>query len=309
MKLKIVFMWRFRRPQLRNSCPVFRFLLLLVLSAVGVVPLAAQEAASNGVPAPEQSRRAEPQRIQDNSFLVEEAYNQEYGVVQHISAFTREFNTHSWIYTFTQEWPVPGQKHQLSYTLSLLNNRDAGTGAGLGDLAINYRYQAIGSGETRVAFAPRISLLAPSGSPRAGRGYGGYGLQTNLPLSVVVLPKLVTHWNAGATLVPHARNEAGQRATATGYNLGQSFIWLAHPRFNALLETTWTGSEAVVGAGRTQRQHDLLISPGIRWAHNFASGLQIVPGIGVPIGLGPSAGDKGIVLYLSFEHPLWGRKR
>ena len=29
--------------------------------------------------------------IQDNSFLVEEAYNQNFGVVQHISSFTRSF--------------------------------------------------------------------------------------------------------------------------------------------------------------------------------------------------------------------------
>ena len=45
--------------------------------------------------------------IQDNSFLVEEAYNQEFGVVQHISGFTRFWDSKDWAYTFTQEWPVP----------------------------------------------------------------------------------------------------------------------------------------------------------------------------------------------------------
>ena len=55
--------------------------------------------------------------IQDNSFLVEEAYNQEAGVVQHISTFTRYQETKDWIYTFTQEWPVFSQKHQFSFTL------------------------------------------------------------------------------------------------------------------------------------------------------------------------------------------------
>src|SRR5260221_10479412 len=43
--------------------------------------------------------------IQDNSFLVEEAYNQEFGVVQHIQTFQRVWSTHSWGYTFTQECP------------------------------------------------------------------------------------------------------------------------------------------------------------------------------------------------------------
>ena len=36
--------------------------------------------------------------------------------------------------------------------------------------------------------------------------------------------------------------------------------------------------------------------------------LQIVPGIAVPIGVGPSRGEKGIFLCLSFEHPFGKRK-
>jgi hypothetical protein len=50
----------------------------------------------------------------------------------------------------------------------------------------------------------------------------------------------------------------------------------------------------------------MLLSPGFRWALNFKSGLQIVPGVAVPVGLGPSAGQRGVFLYLSFEHPLFG---
>ena len=49
---------------------------------------------------------------------MEEAYNQNFGVVQHISSFTRFCDSKDWNYTFTQEWPVPGdERHQLSYTL------------------------------------------------------------------------------------------------------------------------------------------------------------------------------------------------
>ena len=54
--------------------------------------------------------------IQDNSFLVEEAYNQNFGVVQHISSFTRFFDSKDWNYTFTQEWPVPGVNATSSAT-------------------------------------------------------------------------------------------------------------------------------------------------------------------------------------------------
>src|SRR5258708_15483346 len=92
--------------------------------------------------------------IQDNSFLVEEAYNQNDGVVQHISGFTRFWNSKDWLYTFTQEWPVPGdERHQLSYTLARQHaGAFAGSGNGFGDLLFNYRYQLVGSGDTRVAF-------------------------------------------------------------------------------------------------------------------------------------------------------------
>lgn len=249
------------------------------------------------------SQDSEP-GIQDNSFLIEEAYNQEDGVVQHISMFTRLWQSNQWSYTFTQEYPVQGQKNQLSYTLPIVHDGTfPGSGVGLGDAAINYRYQLVGSGETAVAFSPRATLLLPTGSVRDGRGAGGFGFQTNLPLSVELGKHFVTHWNVGGTIVPSAQDAAGDHASIKGYNLGQSIIWLAHPRFNVMLETLWTGSEGVVAKDKTQFSHDLLISPGIRWAYNFSNGLQIVPGVAVPLGAGPSAGEKGLILYLSFEHP------
>ena len=246
-----------------------------------------------------------PAVIQDNSFLIEEAYNQERGVIQHISTYTRLWASKDWAYSFTEEWPVPGhEKHQLSTTLTLVSPGAMESGAGIGDSLLNYRYQLLGNGESRVAVAPRLSLIVPSGRASLGRGFGGAGLQVNLPASVVFSPRLVTHWNAGATLVPSASNAAGDRAFVSGYNLGQSFVWLAHPRFNVLLETVWTSSQAVAGPARTQTERSLLLNPGVRWAYNLKSGMQIVPGIGVPIGAGPSAGERGVFLYLSFEHPF-----
>lgn len=248
----------------------------------------------------------EVSNIEDNSFLIEEAYNQEKNVIQHISSFTRLWDSKDWGYTFTQEWPFPGhQKHQLSYTIGAVSSGAfRANGAGFGDTLLNYRYQLVGGGGQKYAFSPRFSVLVPTGSASAGRGSGGLGVQTNLPLSVYLNRKVVTHWNAGATIIPHARNAAGDRAMATGYNLGQSFIWLAKPRFNVMLETVWTGSESVIARDRTQRNHSLVVSPGVRWAHNLSNGLQIVPGVAVPVGAGPSAGEKGLIVYLSFEHPI-----
>ena len=244
-------------------------------------------------------------RIQDNSFLIEEAYNQEFGVVQHIQNFQRYWNSKDWVYTFTQEWPLDfNPRHQLSYTLAGLHSGDQpASGGGFGDVILNYRYQVLGNGEARVAFAPRFSVLLPTGDSRLGRGAGGAGVQGELPLSVVLSRKLVTHWNLGTTIVPGARNPAGATGTTFGYNLGQSFVWLAHPRFNVLLETVFNRAQELTGPNTKEWTSSVLMNPGVRWSYNFQNGLQIVPGIGIPLGVGPSGGERGVFLYLSFEHP------
>src|SRR5215475_10916708 len=244
--------------------------------------------------------------IQDNSFLVEEAYNQEFGVVQHIQTFQRLWNSKDWLYTFTQEWPVdPRPRHQLSYTLGVLHSGpQPRSGAGFGDLVLNYRYQLLGSGKEKMAFSPRVSLLFPTGSTREGRGVGSVGFQTMLPFSWVLNEKVVTHWNLGATVLPVAHDNSGDKAATFGYNFGQSVVWLARPRVNFLLETVVARFQTVTAPNTTTWNTMFLFNPGIRWAYNFRNGLQIVPGIGVPIGVGSSAGERGIFLYLSFEHPF-----
>jgi hypothetical protein len=218
-------------------------------------------------------RAAVAQAIADNSFLIEEAYNQEPGVVQHISAWQRSLRSPAWGYTFTQEWPVGSQTHQLSYTIPL-QRTERPSSTGLGDAAVNYRYQL--RADDRVALAPRLSLLLPTGSSARGLGTGHLGAQLNVPLSVTLAPALVTHWNAGVTAV----------AQTTSYNLGASAIWLARSTFNVMLEVVWMAQDGA---------HDVVVNPGIRWAHNFSSGLQIVPGVAFPDG-------KSALLYLSFEH-------
>ena len=113
-----------------------------------------------------------PFEIVDNSFLVEEAYNQERGdLPEHLRGVRSD--TGEWAASFTQEWPAPSVRHQLSYTLVFDN--DTGRGS-VGDVAINYRYQlrtgedggtgagAEGLGAAAAAIAATASRRRMSGS-------------------------------------------------------------------------------------------------------------------------------------------------
>lgn len=61
--------------------------------------------------------------------------------------------------------------------------------------------QLVGTDDTKLAVAPRVSLLLPTVDHRFGRGSGGLGLQTNLRVSIQHSAHQVSHWNAGATWI------------------------------------------------------------------------------------------------------------
>ena len=245
--------------------------------------------------------------VQDNSFLIEEAYNQGPGVVQHILTLTNFTSRmagpdeREWSFNFTQEWPFFSQTHQLSYSVpySFVSEDDEWED-GIGDVLINYRFQALMESETTPAFSPRLSLILPSGDEERGFGNDTVGVQVNLPVSKIVSSRWTLHGNAGATVLPDVRGH-----DLVGYNLGASAIYAVNSNFNLMLESVASWDEEVNDNGRAERTVSAYVSPGFRYAFNHPGDAQTVIGVAAPIGVTSDSADYGVIFYASFEHFFW----
>jgi len=222
-----------------------------------------------------------PFEIVDNSFLVEEAFNQDARIFQNI--FTAARRGGEWQLTFTQEWPVPGRRHQLSYTLGL---DTIGGGKGVSDVYLNYRFQALDEGPGRPAFSPRISGILPAGRRSAGQGDGG--LQINLPFSKQ-RRDWYFHWNGGLTWLPRGAREDFVATAFAG-----SVVYRLRPMLNLMFE-----SVAVLEDARA-----LTLSPGIRGGWNLAEDTQIIVGAAAPVTRVRGETSAGVFAYFSYELPF-----
>jgi len=242
--------------------------------------------------------------IQDNSFLVEEAYNQEPGVVQHILNIPVFFSHGEKEITpsFTQEWPVFSQTHQFSYTAPHTFTEDEN---GFADVRLNYRLQGLMEGDRMPAFAPRFSFVLPTGEADKDCGHDRLGYEINLPFSKIVSDRWTLHFNAGGSLFPDVRDR-----DLWNYNLGASAIYAVSKNFNLMLESVANWEEDVDSAAASTKEAlarhgdqtvTALVSPGARYAFNLPNA-QLVVGVAAPIGITSDSPEYGLFFYLSFEH-------
>lgn len=231
-----------------------------------------------------------PFEIQDNSFLVEEAFNQERGVFQNIFGFMRSDG--AWELAFTQEWPAPSQTHQLSYTMPFGGYSGEN---GLGDVLLNYRYQALMESASRPAFSPRFSLILPTGG--LSRGHDRVGFQMNLPFSKQA-GDVYFHWNGGFTSHPVVDSPDGPHMSLFSPHLAASAIWRARPMMHLMLESVFESAEEVSG-----RQSLLTFSPGFRIGKDRGDA-QVVFGAALPVTFQAGDSDASILLYFSYELPF-----
>jgi DtxR family Mn-dependent transcriptional regulator len=256
---------------------------LLMVMCVAASSAAAQSVApANG---------SEPFRITDNSFLVEEAFNQEPGIFQNI--FNASRSDGNWAQTFTQEWPVVSQKHQLSYTLAW-GSEDGD--AEFGDTLINYRYQALMEGPGRPAFSPRVSVILPT----ASGGEDDAGLQFNLPFSKQTRD-IYWHWNAGLTWLPSVADGAETRSVTSPFLAGSAIVRL-RPMLHAMLETVILFDQHANLGGA--RQKTFTLSPGLRGGWDIGD-QQLILGVAVPLTwTADQEHDTAAFFYLSYELPF-----
>ena len=251
---------------------------------------------------PNAKNAAEPFAITDNSFLVEEAFNQEPGIFQNIA--NAVFVNSLWAFSFTQEWPVKSQAHQLSFTLSALDN---GIGSGVGDTLVNYRYQALTEGPGRPAFSPRASLVLPTGDVARLSGTGSLGLQVNLPFSKQT-GDWYWHWNAGFTWLPRAELlPSNQTSNERRVNLMSPFlsgsgIYRVRQMFNLMLESVLLFDE-LVDETSVFRETAFVLSPGARGGWNLGD-QQLILGVAMPITWVADEVETGLLVYLSYELPF-----
>lgn len=270
-----------------------RTALALMLSVL--IPwYAAAQTATAPTPGPDR-----PFEILDNSFLVEEAFNQERGVFQNIFGFQRSDG--AWGFAFTQEWPLRTQRHQLSYTLPFAG---AGGVDGIGDVAIHYRYQALMEDPGYPAISPRLSLIFPTGV--SAFTHNSVGLQVNLPVSKQ-RGDLYFHANGGFTWYPRADPRVGiaddDRVSLLSPHLAGSVIHRLSPMFNLMVESVLAFEQFAGPDGMKRRDTVFTLSPGARGGWNLGEA-QVILGAAMPITWVGSDPNAGVLLYLSYELPF-----
>ena len=215
--------------------------------------------------------------IIDNSFLVEEAFNQDAGVVQNIFTWTRNRDG-TWDGSFTQEWPARGVKHQVSYTVPFSST---GQAAGIGDVLLNYRFQLREETGGGPAISPRLSVILPTGREADRLGSGTAGLQVNLPVSKQ-FGNIYVHVNAEYTWLPGVEHTP---------EIAGSGVWRVAPMFNLMLEGIEVFNESQT------------LSPGFRTGWIFGK-KELVIGVAIPITRADGRTTAAVLTYVSYELPF-----
>jgi hypothetical protein len=249
--------------------------------------------------------------FEDNSFLLEEAFNQRIGSIQTIFNYNLDnIRYKNAQFSFTQEIPLADLKHELSYTVvyGLAENQDGGVNSGLGDITISYRPMLLGEKHWAMVI-PRFTLILPTGKSSNGLGLGAPGFQFNLAVTKRPTRKLVTHFNAGFTYLyksdryyfTNNTNQLAYEHDLFFKNIGASIIWYPTRKANLMVEYISNFISGINQENKITDNYQQIVNPAFRFCIDNGR-MQIVPGIGFPIRIMNSKYEgAGLFFYLSFE--------
>lgn len=204
--------------------------------------------------------------------------------------------TGAWEGSFTQEWPAPSLEHQFSYTVPFAGGDNP---AHWGGVLLNYRYQPSVVAPGSIGFAPRISVILPTG--RSVDNSDRPGLQGNLPFTKQ-LGDLHIHWNAGLTWLHAVPLTPTIAKNLTTPMLAASVVWRTIPLFNLMWENVLEFEE-IVEDGATTRRRSMTTAPGFRWGWNVGD-QQIVLGAALPVTFVDGETTVAGLTYFSYELPF-----
>ena len=292
MSLRVVALFRSLAVAVGISKSLPRAVVIAVLALLWVFHGTARAQAGRVPP----RQPSESFGIVDNSFLVEEAFNQDARVFQNIFTFMR--TSSGWEAVFTQKWPVPGLRHQLSYTIPLEHDQ----GTAIGDVRLNYRFEVLSETAAIPACAPRLTVLLPSGDVHPGLRRGGVGWEFNVPFSKRARD-FYFHWNLGGTYLPRTGSSATDVPAPTTPSLAGSVVWRTQSMVNVMLEVLALFPETFETGETSVREKVVTVSPGFRRGWNVGDS-QIVVGVAAPLTF--EGGEKRLALfvYASYELPF-----
>ncbi len=244
---------------------------------------------------------AQPSRISDNSFLIEEAYNQERGVVQHIVLLDKDWHTKDLGLSFAQEWPLGGQMWQGAYAVSA----DWEFKEVWLDLQLRYQLWS----RDGLAVAPSIAFSTSTAIKEANSQIDNK-FRVGIPISSELSQRLAFHLNGSIESYGYTQSgvsgafpsQLGMSYSAYVPELGGSLVYQIKPTLDILVECIYSKTIKIFTEDITETTVEAVISPGFRHAWNFSSGAQMVGGFGLPIGLTDDVPDVSGLFYLSFEH-------
>lgn len=246
---------------------------------------------------------AQESGIRDNSFLVEEAFNQEPGEMQHIFNFIFGLHNEDIEAAHTTEFSLYRKQLQGAVSGSFSNDQVTLSESVVG---LHLRYQFLDDPSFASAF--RLAGLTDLSIKDE------FEFQSNLSMSIPIALRWIVHANVGLTYVDFgnasivdAFGSGNYRRSDYQWNhtAGGSAIYALDQNFHLMIEYVFNRSIDYSSGYSTSRftTDTGIINPGFRYAINLISGSQWVIGAGVPIGVMESnRDDRQLFIYLSFEH-------